>query len=103
MYVGLHCCSNLLGLVRGERPYALLHELRTSQHEQTDLDEALHGTVWFGHVLATRLLLAAGADMRSLNQYGEPLLTEAVYSGRAEMVKLLVDEGYEVSMQTLNT
>ena len=47
-------------------------------------------------MLSTRLLLAAGADFRSVNQYGEPLLVEAVYSGRAEMVKLLFAEGYEV-------
>ena len=88
--------SSLLELVRSERTYDLLHSLKTGDLEQTDIDDALHEAVWLGHVLSTRLLLAAGADFRSLNQYGEPLLVEAVYSGRAEILKLLFEEGYEV-------
>lgn len=75
----------------------MLHLLKGAEASQSDLDEALHTAAWMGQEESVRLLLAAGASLQSVSQHQEPLLVVAVYSNNVEVVRALIQAGYNVS------
>ena len=68
----------------------LLHLLKERDVDQDDLDRAVHAAAWSGHADSVRLLLAAGADLYSVNQHGQPLLVEAVFSANPLVVRVVL-------------
>jgi len=66
-----------------------MHLLKETDISQDDLDRAVHAAAWSGHPDSVRMLLAAGADLYSVNQHGQPLLVEAVYSANAHVVQTI--------------
>ena len=69
----------------------LLHLLKdTDAVVQADLDRAVHAAAWSGHADSVRMLLAAGAGLYSVNQHGQPLLIEAVYSANPDTVTAIL-------------
>ena len=96
---------SLVSLVRSKRPYQLLHVLKQTRrqpqrHQQQELDAALHEAASIGHVLCANILLVAGANMQSLNQYGESLLVEVAYSEEPALLEFLLQKGYDVNHHT---
>lgn len=83
--------------IRKSDVHWLLHLLKGAEASQTDLDEALHTAAWMGQAESVRLLLAAGASLHSVSQHQEPLLVVAVYSNNVEVVRTLIQAGYNVS------
>jgi ankyrin repeat protein len=90
--------SKLLEAVLNGDARWLLHLLKESEPEQSELDAALHSATWSGKADSVRLLLAAGSGLYSINQHGEPLLVEAVYSGNIDVVRHVLEAGYDVKL-----
>ena len=76
--------------IRTSDSHWLLHLLKETDVEQEDLDRAVHAAAWSGHPASVRMLLAAGAGLYSVNQHGQPLLVEAVFSGNAQVVRAIL-------------
>lgn len=75
----------------------MLHLLKETDISQNELDDAIHTAAWTGQNESVRLLLAAGASLKSVNQHQEPLLVVAVYSGNVEVVRTILKAGYDLS------
>ena len=54
---------------------------------------AIHGAAASGSVAALHFLVAAGAHLEALNQFGDTALTRAAFFGNAEAVAFLVSAG----------
>ena len=54
---------------------------------------AIHGAAASGSVAALHFLVAAGAHLEALNQFGDTALTRAAFFGNAEVVAFLVSAG----------
>ena len=78
--------------VRTADSHWLLHLLKETDvdHHQDDLDRAVHAAAWSGQADSVRMLLAAGASLYSVNQHGQPLLVEAVYSANTDVVRAIL-------------
>jgi len=76
--------------IRTADSHWLLHLLKETDVEQEDLDRAVHAAAWSGHPDIVRMLLSAGAGLYSVNQHGQPLLVEAVYSANAQVVRAIL-------------
>ena len=90
MYLRIICVlrvCRLMEAIRTDDSHWLVHLLKESDVEQQDLDRAVHAAAWSGHPDSVRMLLAAGAGLYSVNQHGQPLLIEAVYSANAQVVR----------------
>ena len=67
-------------------------------HENDDMgNTALHYAAKYGMFEETAMLLACGADINAKNIYGETPLVEAVNARQAELEKLLILQGADVS------
>ena len=60
---------------------------------QVDGMTALHWSVYHDDTEMTKLVIAAGADVRALNRYGVTPLSIACQNGNAQIVELLLDAG----------
>jgi len=67
---------------------------------EADGTTALHRAVYEGDVAGARKLIAAGADVRAVNQFGATPLMLAASTGNAELVKLLLDAGASANERT---
>jgi len=76
--------------IRTDDSHWLLHLLKESDVDQEDLDRAVHAAAWKGHPDSVRMLLAAGASVYSINQHGQPLLVEAVFSANPHAVRAIL-------------
>jgi len=63
------------------------------------LDKALRNAARDGHAAVVELLLAAGADVKAKNEYGETALHQAAWYGHAAIVELLLAAGADVDAQ----
>lgn len=89
--------NRLIEAIRKSDVHWLLHLLKESEASQTDLDEALHTAAWMGEAESVRLLLAAGASLQSVSQHQEPLIVVAVYSNNVDVVRTLIQAGYNIA------
>jgi len=85
--------------IRTADSHWLLHLLKETDVEQEDLDRAVHAAAWAGRPDSVRMLLAAGAGLYSVNQHGQPLLVEAVYSANAEVVRTILQVHFFACLQ----
>ncbi|KAK3988464.1 hypothetical protein QBC44DRAFT_382394 [Cladorrhinum sp. PSN332] len=61
----------------------------------------LHWAVMNGHLDVTRVLLEAGANMRSRTTVQPSVLKIAIQAGRKDIVQLLLGKGFDTDMETL--
>ncbi len=83
----------------------LLHEAvrDLSSINVIDLNAALQEAVHTGNSTATKVLLNAGADPFLLNSHHETLLLQGVSSGNIDVVKVLLESGYEINWKLGNS
>jgi len=93
MAMACYACR-LMEAIRTADSHWLLHLLKETDVEQDDLDRALHAAAWSGNPEGVRMLLAAGAGLYSLNQHGQPLLIEAVYSANVHAVRTILQVAF---------
>jgi len=86
----------LMEAIRTADSHWLLHLLKETDVEQEDLDRALHAAAWSGNPDGVRMLLAAGAGLYSLNQHGQPLLIEAVFSANVQAVRTILQVAFSL-------
>jgi len=84
----------MMEAIRTGDSHWLLHLLKEPDVEQEDLDRAVHAAAWSGNPDSVRMLLAAGAGLYSVNQHGQPLLVEAVFSANPEVVSTILQVAF---------
>jgi ankyrin repeat protein len=59
----------------------------------------LHAAAWFGHELASRVLVESSADIESRSSDGETPLFAAARNGHGAVVRLLATNGADIKAQ----
>src|SRR5262245_11794400 len=76
---------------------ALLKEKPDANAAQVDCMTALHWAAYHDNAEIAKLLIAAGAKVKSENRYGVTPLTMACTNGNGEIVKMLLEAGSDAN------